>query len=314
MKRLICLMVLGSLSSFGAAPISTNPVVVVTGAVNVAEAYIDENTVPDGWQYLYASEAIGGTESAMPANVSFGTGKTGFGFTGFPKLLGHVTGGVSFTISPVNTGNAAVEGTDLLLAMGNAADNDHVIIQYTIQAEDVASGTNATIMGSFRDLSGETTGTPANSIVGSVYHNSTLLFSATGANGRLFQDAGSFNLGGISVSLGDTIRFVIGNNGSYQGDECALQAAIDFGWEPAVAPSHAASFLPGLKLENGTVSVRFTGTLGQDYRVEYKERLLDTNGWQQVEEHISLPMSPKRLWLPATNRAGFWRVEPTSGL
>jgi arylsulfatase A-like enzyme len=296
------------LATLKVAPISTSSVVVVTGAVNVAEAYIDENTVPDGWQYLYSSEAIGGMEAAMPSNVTFETGRTGFGFSDFPKLLGHVTGGVSFTINPANTANAAVEGTDLLISMGNTADNDHVIIQYTIQAEDVAAGTNAWITGSFRDLSGKATGGAANSIVGSVYHNSTLLFSATGANGILSQANGTFELSGISIEAGDTIRFVIGNNGSYEGDESALEANIGFDEEIASVSSYPASFSSGLEFEDGIASVCFTGTLGQDYRVEYSENLSDTNGWQQVEEHLSLPMSPRRLWLSATNTAAFYRV------
>ena len=42
----------------------------------------------------------------------------------------------------------------------------------------------------------------------------------------LLQTAGTFNLTGLTFSEGDTIDFVVDNNGFFGGDETALQAVI----------------------------------------------------------------------------------------
>jgi len=88
-------------------------------------------------------------------------------------------------------------------------------------------------VGSFRDLV-----TPNNlnaNHSGSIdvirYHNATLLFSVDRDNviqnaSLLSQADGSFNVTGLTFAAGDTVNFVIGNNGNIGADESALQASI----------------------------------------------------------------------------------------
>ena len=77
------------------------------------------------------------------------------------------------------------------------------------------------IDGSFRNLVGG-----SNSITGYVYHNSNELFEASGTGNTLTQADGTFDIDGVSVSVGDTIDFVVYSNGNSGGDETALRATV----------------------------------------------------------------------------------------
>ena len=212
---------------------------------------------PAGWEYLYSGASTGGTEVALTASTVVGNGgNTGFGADfGFnlPAVLGTLTNtaaGAEYEIfadgfggngGTIPEGNGGVVGTDLLAHPGfTAGTDDFVISRFTIGAADIASfGNTATISGSFRNLVARD---PVNnntqgSIDVFVYLNSTLLFSvdqideaATGA--RLSQADGTFSEI-TTVEAGDTVSFVIGNNGNIGGDETALQAQIDVVPEPS---------------------------------------------------------------------------------
>ncbi|TWU39974.1 Arylsulfatase [Novipirellula aureliae] len=198
----------------------------MNGVVDAANEFIDGSTLPHGWQYLEASIASGGSERAMTPGVAVGSeGNTGFLGTGTAALIGSADAG-RFVIDSAHTANAAAAGTDLLIVTDDAAARDHVIVRYTVDDADIGIGkTRANITGSFRDLVGEMTD---DSITAQIFHNDTQLFSATGSAGRLTLADGSFDLRDITVATGDTIGFVIGSNGSSQGDEVALRASIRF--------------------------------------------------------------------------------------
>ena len=64
-----------------------------------------------------------------------------------------------------------------------------------------------------------------------VFQNDISLFSVDRENspenaGRLTQADGTFSITGLSFAVGDTISFVVGNNGAVGGDESALQASV----------------------------------------------------------------------------------------
>ncbi|MFC1762073.1 LamG-like jellyroll fold domain-containing protein [Planctomycetota bacterium] len=200
---------------------------------SIAGAYTQSNApifLPQGWTYLYSDAGSGGTEVALTANIAVGNGgNTGFGGPSqfsTPVVLGRADGENEYEIfSNGFEAHTGVEGTDLLLHPGNTADTAFVIARYTVSETD---GNLATIVGSFRDLAGGTGGGGANSVTAEIYLNTTNLFSATGAAGRLFQVDGSFNLTDVAVVAGDTISFVVGNNGGFGGDETALEGVITF--------------------------------------------------------------------------------------
>jgi len=203
---------------------------------------------PDGWTYLQSDASIGGTEVELVVvadignanNPGFGSGAGGFQV---PAVVGtHEISDEFEVFTNGFEGNGGVVGVDLLMTPGfdvvddPAPDGDEfVIARYTVSAADVSGAVAGTgsIVGSFRDLV-----TPNNlnannsgSIDVFLYHNATLLFSVDRpddiANASLLTVAdGSFNVTGLTFAAGDTVSFVIGNNGNIGADESALQAAI----------------------------------------------------------------------------------------
>ncbi|MFC7337813.1 PQQ-dependent sugar dehydrogenase [Haloferula chungangensis] len=199
------------------------------GPVTVADAaadYTGPNSLPAGWQYFKSTAASGGSEVALAANQPVGnSGNVGFGGGGALDSASILGSGSPYQLY-TGAGHGGVAGSDLLIQPGNNSDDAFIIARYTISATDFAGGSSATVSGSFRDLQGGAN----DSVAVSVYHNSTSLFSATGSAGRLYADgsspSGIFDISGITVAEGDTISFVVGNNGNYGGDETALQASI----------------------------------------------------------------------------------------
>ncbi|MGD9419249.1 MAG: sulfatase-like hydrolase/transferase [Verrucomicrobiota bacterium JB025] len=274
------------------------------GAVSPAGDYLDETTVPYGWEYLESSEPVGGTEVALTPGLVVGTaGNTGFAGSGSAALLGSATAG-SFVIDSANTGNGGEQGTDLLVVPDGDSSRDHVIVRYTIDALDVSFGkTRASVTGSFRDLVG---GTSDDSIVVHVFHNETQLFAAAGADGRLLEADGSFELAGLSVAAGDTISFVVGSNGSAVGDEAALNASIDF--ETESSPQELSL---GIETEvgfaSGWAALELRATTGLGYQVERSRDLIE---WEWVDDIPFLPASPYDVYVEAGEDRFFWRVGP----
>ncbi|MDA8563274.1 hypothetical protein N9L06_02355 [Mariniblastus sp.] len=204
---------------------------------------------PSGWTYLFSDAASGGTETDLTVIAGLANGgNTGFGVIDVafevPGVLGNVNLGDEFEVfgdgfsgngGLIPTGNEGVVGEDLLLVPGFGTDDQFIIARYTISAADLADSVAGTgsIVGSFRDLVFRQ---PANSnhqgsVDVFVFHNGNPVFSVDRDNvpataGRLTQADGTFNITGLSFAAGDTISFVVGNNGNIGGDESALQAAI----------------------------------------------------------------------------------------
>ncbi len=273
--------------------------------VNSGGVYINGSTLPAGWQYLNASEASGGTEVALtPAAVVGSQGNTGFIGSGSTPagLIGSASTG-SFVIESGNTANAGVVGTDLLVVTDEDPGRDFVIVRYTITGNDVSLGkTRANISGSFRDLVG---GTSDDSVAVHVFHNETELFAATGSAGRLLEAAGTFGISSLSVAANDTISFVIGSNGSRDGDEVALKSSIQFVSETspqelALGIGAASSFI------GSTKTLQLYATPGMSYRVQKSLDL--TGGWKTVDDIPVLPRSPYDVPVEATEDRAFWRV------
>jgi hypothetical protein len=59
-----------------------------------------------------------------------------------------------------------------------------------------------------------------------VYHNNTQLFTVSGTGDTLTQANGTFNLS-ATVAEGDTIDFVVWNEGDMNADETAIRGTID---------------------------------------------------------------------------------------
>lgn len=227
---------------------------------DVALDYVDAATLPTQWSYLGSNEATGGAEYPLTASTLLGNGgNTGHadpaGNFDVPGVLGAIDGGAEYQMfedgqggNAVAPGHAALEDVDFLLHPGNGAGNDHVIARYTFDATDITNfGTTATVAGSFRDMSGGTTGGGANSILAEIYLNGTNIFSVMGAEGRLFKADGSFDLPGFTVAAGDTLSFVVGNNGGFGGDETALRAAISLSMDgPSAGYVSWLGLYPGL--------------------------------------------------------------------
>ncbi|VGO13210.1 Arylsulfatase [Pontiella desulfatans] len=272
------------------------------GVVDAANEFINGSVLPYGWDYLEASAPIGGSEAAMTFNTVVGSeGNTGFAGSGAAALIGSADAG-SYVIDSANTANNGVVGTDLLVVPGDG----YVIVRYTIEENDVSFGkTSATISGSFRDLVG---GTSDDSVSVQVFHNDTELFLATGSAGRLLLADGSFNLTNVTATAGDTISFVVGSNGSIDGDEIALRASL--GFEVSADPAaHAATIGSGTFFPDGTAMLQFSGTPGQGYCIEQTSDLTASNGWNVVDELPYLPTSPYGVHVDVSEEQGFWRIE-----
>ena len=191
--------------------------------------YVNGNNFPSGWQYLQSNAANGGSdEELLAAGQTVGeTGNTGFGGAGqvnSASVLGSIQGGSVFGLYNTADHNG-VEGVDLLIQPGNSSDDGFIIARYTVSTADLVGGSNFSISGSFRDEQGGTNNN--DSVAVFVYQNSSLLFDASGASGRLFQANGTFDLTNVTLNDGDTIDFVVGRKASFGGDETALQATIE---------------------------------------------------------------------------------------
>ena len=125
-------------------------------------------------------------------------------------------------------------GTDLLLHPGGGDPDSYVIVRYTVSdPEGTLLPNTGIVSGSFRELitPNNLNANNAGSVDVFVYQNSSQLFLfdnlddlATGS--MLSQADGTFNLTGLTLADGDTIDFVVFNNGNFGADETALQASI----------------------------------------------------------------------------------------
>ena len=195
-------------------------------------------TLPTGWSYFGSNAASGGTEAALTAGQVGNQGSAYQGWDGVSSNnLAAVYGtntaeSAEFEIFSNGEVNAAVVGTDLLMHPGGpGAADEFTIVRFTVGDDtNFTAGTGA-ITGSFREgiIGG---GASAQSIVASVYLNTTELFTVTGGTtaqgtpSQLTQAAGTFNLTGLTFVTGDLISFVIGANGNNGADESALQSSI----------------------------------------------------------------------------------------
>ena len=200
---------------------------------DIAGDYTGPSALPADWSYFYSNQSSGGTLTPLTPNLALGvaTGGTnvGFGTAGgtlnLPGVIGTKVAGAEFEIFPDGDANAPVLGTDVVLHPGPDAATSTVILRYTISAAKIAAyGSSASIAGSFRDLVNPTGG---NSVIVSVYHNTTQLFTKTGTVGTLTQADGTFNISDLVVAANDTISFVLNsNNANWGGDESALRGTI----------------------------------------------------------------------------------------
>ncbi|MDA8563270.1 PEP-CTERM sorting domain-containing protein [Mariniblastus sp.] len=223
---------------------------VASAEIIIADAaadYIDQNTLPVGWEYLSAPTGTL-TTSALEPDITFAEGNIGFGTaaSGFqiPALLGSINNppnnDAQFEIfadgfdnsgnGPRPGGHGAVVGTDLIVHPESLSD---VIVRYTVQPGDLTLGGDLNIAGSFRDLSGRTDrGGPSESITASVLVDGSSQFSVVGGTtgqgtpSVLTQTAGTFDFNFSGVTVGSTIDFVVDANDNSAGDETAFQATI----------------------------------------------------------------------------------------
>ncbi|MDB4288924.1 PEP-CTERM sorting domain-containing protein, partial [bacterium] len=213
-------------------------------------------SAPSGWSFLGSTAANGGTETALTA------GQVGNQSAAYQGFVGSSTAGTAavygtntadpaqFEIFSNGDANGGVVGTDLLLHSGQGGNADEfVIVRFTVGDDSLFTAGTGTISGSFRELvvGG---GAAAQSVAVSVYQNSTSLFSVAGgttAQGTpniLEQADGTFNLTGLTLATGDTIDFVVGQNGHFGADEIALQASIGVD----TIPEPSTALLGGLGL------------------------------------------------------------------
>ncbi|WP_372794919.1 hypothetical protein [Pontiella sp.] len=294
----------------------TGGILTGTLAADIAGDYIGPSAEPDGWDYLYSDAAVGGTEVALTPDTavasSYGSGNNGFGDTNglynIAAVLGSVTGSGQYEIfsdgydgNASSDGNLGVPGTDLLLHPGSSNENAFVIVRYTLSAEDLGESSLVDISGSFREEVGKTTDPAHDSITAEIYHNSTNLFSVTGADGRLWQTNGTFNITNLTVAIGDTISFVVGNNGIFTGDETALTGTIQ------VQESAVPVLEPGVEVTAGNIEFTFSGMIGQNYQVQLTESL-SVPDWKPVLDVDPLTESSMDVSMPLTNEAAFYRI------
>ena len=197
-------------------------------------------TVPSaGWSFWGSDAANGGNEIPLTAGQVGNQGDNYLGFHGVSSsntasVLGTNTADSDdFEIFGSGDLNNAVVGNDLLIYPGQFADS-HVIIRYTVSDPTgvLLPGTGE-VTGSFRELNvrGSLNSANSGSVDVFVYHNSTQLFLVDQApdvttRGVLSQSEGTFNLTGLTLADGDTIDFVVFNNGNFVNDETALQANV----------------------------------------------------------------------------------------
>ena len=262
---------------------------------------------PAGWSYHTSNEVINGNESSMTGSSAVGSqGNEGFVGAGNAAVAIRDTTG-SFVINSGNTGNNTNSGSDILITTDVSPQNDHTIIRYTITPEDVSFARESLdISGSFRDL---IPGDPSDQVNVAVYHNNTQLFSGSGSNGTLSQVNGSFNLQNLNVNAGDTLSFIVGNEGNSSGDEVALIANLEF--NEVSIPTVIDLTLNSLDQTSGLGSFSFFGTPRLNYQIQRTTSLNDASTWETVDEipYMST-QQPFALLLP-TNESDekvFWRV------
>lgn len=291
-----------------------------TLVADIALDYTGPSAEPEGWDYLYSDAAIGGTEVSLTPDSavasSYGSGNVGFGHPagqyGVAAVLGSVTGTDQYEIfsdgydgknSDQLWGHYAVPGIDILIHPGSGTDNAFVILRYTFSEADLAAAVSINVSGSFRDLCGKTADAPADSVLTEIYHNTASLFSATGSVGRLTQVDGTFELSNLMVEVGDTISFVVGNNGVLNGDETALTGSITLNQETT------PDFVPGeVYVEGGLIYFQFTGAIGDHYQVESSDNLPYPD-WQMALDIDPLLTSPMEVSLPTTDEILFYRIK-----
>jgi hypothetical protein len=72
--------------------------------------------------------------------------------------------------------------------------------------------------------------------------------------------------------------------------------------------AHVATVSAGAVFDQGTATLRFSGTPGQAYRIEENSDLTASDGWAEVDDIPFLPTSPYTVYLDATGAQAFWRI------
>ena len=197
---------------------------------NIAGDYTGPGTLPVGWSYLYSDQASGGSEVALTPGLAVGNaGNSGFGrveggaIFNLPGVVGTKTpAAAQYEIFTDGEQNAPALDSDLLIHPGPDAANNTVILRYTITAAAISAyGNAASIAGSFRELI-----PGGDSVIVSIYHNTTELFRRTGTGATLTQADGTFDIRGLTVAANDTISFVVNANTNIGADETALRGTI----------------------------------------------------------------------------------------
>ena len=194
-----------------------------------------------GWSYWRAG-SLDGTRIELEQKIQTGdVGGPGFGAGSpqtaggriLPAVLGDNMGGDgTYRLFSNGDDNSPVVDTDLLIHpddanSGRPAGSEFIFVTYTLSSDDLLYGPLATIAGSFRNLV-----TAGNGVNVYVLHNTTTLWSATPTGNTLIEAAGTFNIVGRHVAVGDTISFVVDSLGDRSGDETALRGSISLVPEP----------------------------------------------------------------------------------
>ena len=239
---------LGRVTLVTVATTPTDPVDPTDLEANAAGDYVaaagdPTNTLaapPTGWSYLGSDAANGGAEFDLVAEAVGNQGPAYQGFVGMSNVGTAAVYGTNtaspnqFEIFGNGDLNNAVVGTDLLLHPGGGEPDSYVIVRYTVSdPEGTLVPNSGSVSGSFRELitPNNLNANNAGSVDVFVYQNSSQLFLfdslddlATGS--VLSQADGTFSLTGLTLADGDTIDFVVFNNGNFGADETALQASI----------------------------------------------------------------------------------------
>jgi hypothetical protein len=114
---------------------------------------------------------------------------------------------------------------------------------------------------------------------------------------------------GVMASGVKAVTFDISNNANANGVVIGREFDIFGVPTESLAETEPAEFLSGgVSVSNGIFRVQFSGSLGQHYRVECTDNLLESNTWQTVTDVVSMAVSPSEFATPATNDTGFYRV------
>ena len=218
---------------------------------NAAGDYVDAVAPPAGWEYLGANslaDAFGTGAFALTANTAVGNaGNLGFEGTvanNLAAVLGSATGANEFEVFTNGFENhGAVAGEELILHPG---DGQFAVVRYTISADDLIGATadagDDQIDFSFIDA--VTGGGGANGSVASyVYLNDTQLFEnvpAVNADNRVSNVSDALT---VDLAVGDTISFIVGDNGGIGSDETTFQGLISVNTAAAVPEPSSLAIL-----------------------------------------------------------------------